>query len=103
MNVITDDTFKAEVLDAKGLVLVDFFASWCGPCRQMLPLITEVANEKPNVKIVKMDIDESPKTPAQYAIQTIPTFILFKDGELVEKKVGSMPKSVLTDWINSKV
>ncbi len=101
MEIVNDNTFKAEVLDVKGLVLVDFFATWCGPCRQMMPLVTEISNEISNVKVVKMDIDESPKTPAEYGIQTIPTFILFKNGEVVDKKVGSMPKSALTDWINS--
>ncbi len=101
MEIINDNTFKSEVLDANGLVMVDFFASWCGPCRQMLPLVTEVAGEMTDVKIVKMDIDESPKTPSEYGIQTIPTFILFKNGELVDRKVGSMPKSVLEDWIKS--
>ena len=60
MEIINDNTFKSEVLDAKGLVMVDFFASWCGPCRQMLPLVTEISAEMTDVKIVKMDIDESP-------------------------------------------
>ena len=102
MNIVMDDTFKAEVLDNKGPVLVDIFAEWCGPCRQMLPLVGELDSEMAGkVKIVKMNVDDAPNTPAQFDIQTIPTFLIFKDGKLVDKKVGSMSKSQLTDWVNS--
>lgn len=102
MNIITDDTFENEVLKSDKPVLVDFFAEWCGPCRQMLPIVTELSSEMADsVKIVKMNIDDAPKTPAQYEVQTIPTFILFKNGQVVDKKVGSMAKSQLVDWIKS--
>ena len=102
MDIVQDDTFNAEVLENKGPVLVDFFAEWCGPCRQMLPLVGELDAEMAGkVKIVKMNVDDAPKTPAQFDIQTIPTFIIFKDGKLVDKKVGSMTKSQLTDWVSS--
>ncbi len=102
MDIINDESFKAEVFDAQGPVLVDFFAEWCGPCRQMLPLVTELAGQMAGkVKIVKMNVDDSPKTPSSYDIQTIPTFIIFKGGQVVDKKVGSMTQSQLADWVNS--
>ena len=83
---------------------MDFFATWCGPCRQMLPIVTEVSEEMADkIKIVKMDVDEAPKTPADYDIQSIPTLILFKGGQVVDVKNGAMPKSQLIEWINSKI
>ena len=104
MNIINDNSFEQEVLKSEKPVLVDFFAEWCGPCRQMLPIVGEVAEPlAQDVKIVKMDIDESPKTPADLEIQTIPCFIIFKNGKPVDRKVGAMPKSELVDWLKSSV
>lgn len=104
MDIITDNNFEAEVLKSSKPVLVDFFATWCGPCRQMLPIITELSTEMADkVKIVKMDVDEAPKTPGDYAIQSIPTLILFKDGKVLDQRTGSLPKSELVNWINSKI
>jgi len=103
MNIINDNSFEQEVLKSEKPVLVDFFAEWCGPCRQMLPIVGEVADEMTDVKIVKMDIDESPKTPADLEIQTIPCFIIFKNGKPVDRKVGAMPKSELVSWLKSSV
>lgn len=104
MQVITDSEFQSVVLDAEKPVLVDFFATWCGPCRQLLPIMEEVAEEMASdVTIVKMDIDDAPKTPADFGIQTIPTLILFKDGKEVARSVGSMPKSALEGFIKDNI
>ena len=101
MKSITDADFDAEVLKSKGLVLVDFWAEWCGPCRQLLPIMEEVSSEmKDKVEILKMNVDESPSTPAGFGIRSIPALLLFKDGKLIDTKVGLNPKSVINGWIN---
>ncbi len=104
METVNDTTFETAVLKSDKPVLVDFFANWCGPCRQMLPLVTEVADEmKEQLNIVKMDVDESEATPARYGIQSIPTLILFKNGNVISQKTGAMPKSELVEWIKSSI
>ena len=104
MQVITDSEFQSVVLDSEKPVLVDFFATWCGPCRQLLPIMEEVSEEMASVvTIVKMDIDDAPKTPADFGIQTIPTLILFKDGKEIARSVGSMPKSALESFIKDNI
>jgi thioredoxin 1 len=89
---ITANEFESLVLKADGPVLVDFFAEWCGPCKTMARVIEEVSAEKPDAKIYKIDVDESGEIAESYGVASIPTFILFKNGEVAEKRVGTMPK-----------
>ncbi len=102
MLAISDSQFQNEVLDSKGLVLVDFWAEWCGPCRQLGPVLEEVSKEMGNdVKICKMNVDEAPNTAAQYGIRSIPTMFLFKDGKQVDVKVGFNSQASIVAWLNS--
>lgn len=101
MKAITDTQFESEVLKSKGLVLVDFWAEWCGPCRQLLPIMEELSGEvSDKIKIYKMNVDESPATPANLGIRSIPSLLMFRDGKLIDTKIGLNSKSVITDWIN---
>jgi thioredoxin 1 len=89
---VTDATFKADVLDADGPVLVDFWAPWCGPCRVVHPVLEEIDGERDDLKIVSINVDENQQTAAQYEVLSIPTLILFRDGAIAKKVVGAMPK-----------
>ena len=101
MKAITDTQFESEVLKSKGLVLVDFWAEWCGPCRQLLPIMEELSGEgSDKIKIYKMNVDEAPATPANLGIRRIPSLLMFRDGKLIDTKIGLNSKSVITDWIN---
>ncbi len=96
----TDETFSQEI--SQGLVLADFWATWCGPCRMIAPVLEELDAEMGDkVKIVKLDVDENQETAAKYGVMSIPTLILFKDGEIVDKVVGYRPKEALVEVINN--
>ena len=96
----TDDNFETEVLQS-GVVLVDFWAPWCGPCRQIAPMIDELASENPNIKIGKINIDDNPTIPQRFGITSIPTLLIFKAGEVTESFVGVRPKSALQEALDS--
>jgi thioredoxin 2 len=94
--VVTDDSFQREVLSARGTVLVDCWAPWCGPCRMVGPIMDQLAAESNGrYRIAKLNVDENPRTAAQFQIQSIPTMLIFKDGKLVDKLIGAQPKPAI--------
>ncbi|MDC1445021.1 thioredoxin [Amylibacter sp.] len=101
---VTDDTFTAEVTNSNIPVVVDFWAEWCGPCKQIGPALEELSDEyEGKVKIVKINVDENPNSPAQMGVRGIPALFLFKDGQAIANKTGAAPKAALADWITSSI
>ncbi|MEZ8007260.1 MAG: thioredoxin [Amylibacter sp.] len=101
---VTDDTFEAEVTNSDIPVVVDFWAEWCGPCKQIGPALEELSDEYDGkVKIVKINVDENPNSPAQMGVRGIPALFLFKDGQAIANKTGAAPKAALADWINASI
>ncbi|MGH7022419.1 MAG: thioredoxin [Caulobacteraceae bacterium] len=97
---VTDATFETEVLKASGPVLVDFWAEWCGPCKQIAPALEQIAQELGGkVTVAKLDIEESPATPSRYGVRGIPTMMLFREGRMASMKVGAMPKQKILEWL----
>ena len=101
---VTDVTFQDEVLGSDVPVLVDFWAEWCGPCRQIGPALEELASEyEGKIKIAKVNVDENPGLPAQFGVRGIPALFMFKDGEMVSNRLGAAPKASLKGWIDETV
>ena len=96
---LSAENFKQEVLEAKGKVLVDFFATWCGPCRMMSPIVDQLADELADVKVCKVDIDQAESLATEYGVEVVPTFIVFENVEAVKSVSGVMPKPVILDML----
>lgn len=104
MKVINDTEFDSEIKNSTVPVLVDFYAEWCSPCRQLSPLLEEMSHEMGGkLKVVKMNIDESPETPTSFGVRGIPTLIMFKDGQQVAVHSGAMTKSKLNEWVQAQL
>ena len=98
----SDANFENDVLKSSKITLVDFWAPWCGPCRQLSPIIDEVAKDlEGKLEVFKCNVDENPEVPSKYAVRGIPTLMLFKDGKIIDTKVGSLPKSGLLEWVKN--
>jgi thioredoxin 1 len=101
---VTDSTFAQEVLQSTPPVLVDVWADWCGPCKAIAPIVEELAREyEGQLKVMKLDVDENPRTASAYRVQSIPTLLVFKDGKPAERIVGAVPKQVIVDKLHSVV
>ncbi|MHA1113479.1 MAG: thioredoxin TrxA [Alphaproteobacteria bacterium] len=101
---VTDDSFDSDVIKSGQPVLVDFWAEWCGPCKQIAPALEDLASDMADeITVAKLNIDENPATPSKFGVRGIPTLMLFKDGEVAAMKVGTVPKSKLYEWVKSSL
>ncbi len=104
VSKVSDATFESEVLKSNQPVVVDFWAEWCGPCKMIAPALDEISGAMHGkVKVVKLNVDENPKTAAKYGIMSIPTLMIFKNGQLASRQVGAAPKQKLEQWISATV
>ncbi|MDR3285417.1 MAG: thioredoxin [Holosporales bacterium] len=104
LNLIRSDNFETEVLEFKGIVLVDFFADWCGPCRMLMPIIEELAEKNESIKFAKINVDESKELAEKFDIRNLPTLIMFNNGKVVARKIGSLTKFEMENLLkNTKV
>ena len=104
MKQVSDQSFEQDVLKAEGYVLVDFWAEWCGPCKQIAPSLEEISKEMGDkLTVAKVNIDETPQTPTQYGVRGIPTLMIFKGGQVAAMKVGALPKSKLVEWVQQSL
>ena len=103
-QIITDSSFDEEIKNSKLPILVDFWAEWCGPCKIIAPILEEIALEQESkIKILKLNIDDNPETPQKFGVRGIPTLMIFKEGKLIDSKIGSLPKTSLEAWIQSNL
>jgi thioredoxin 1 len=101
---ISDTSFETDVLNSSEPVLVDFWAEWCGPCKQIAPALEEISSELgERLTVAKLNIDDNPSTPAKYGVRGIPTLMIFKDGQVASTKVGAAPKGKILEWIEQSI